>query len=125
MSLLPLDAVLPGADFADPVGPRRPAGLPARRDGADLRGAARPGKGHRRGQDSSGWRMTTRPQIAVGDRFGLRTILSVFMKDHATRVSWKCECGNTGVIEAKYLTKGQTTSCGCLRNAATAASNKT
>lgn len=53
----------------------------------------------------------------VGDRFGKLIILS-FQKDSQNTLTAKCQCdcGNIKEVKVKYLTSGNTKSCGCLQN---------
>ena len=52
----------------------------------------------------------------VGKRFGSLVVTEMIYKDNApTFVKCKCDCGNTIIRRATYLTGGDTTSCGCVQ----------
>jgi hypothetical protein len=53
----------------------------------------------------------------AGQTFGRLTILQRAPNDKRGHAAWlcKCECGNTKVVLARFLTRGDTKSCGCLR----------
>lgn len=52
----------------------------------------------------------------IGKRFGKLTVLEKSIQKNIRRsVKWlcQCDCGNTKIIEARYLTGGHSISCGC------------
>jgi len=71
----------------------------------------------------------TQPRInMINKEFGrLRVIAQAESKTDSTRGAWylcRCQCGNTKIVRGTSLRKGQTKSCGCLRNEATTERNK-
>lgn len=50
----------------------------------------------------------------VGKRFGRLTVISfAYIKNYRTFWKCHCDCGNDCIINGKYLSNGDTVSCGC------------
>ena len=69
------------------------------------------------------------PRISmINKEFGrLRVIAQTEANTSGTRGAWylcQCQCGNTKTVRGTSLRKGQTKSCGCLRNEVTAERNR-
>ena len=54
----------------------------------------------------------------VGQRFGRLVVLERAGNNHYGHVEWvvECDCGKRRIVLAQSLTRGDTRSCGCLRN---------
>lgn len=52
----------------------------------------------------------------IGEKFGRLTVINYISKDKNKQRIWlcKCDCGNEKMVPTKYLTSGDTKSCGCL-----------
>ena len=67
----------------------------------------------------------------TGMRFGKLVVISrcenIEIKNHASRPAWicQCDCGNIKKVLGDALKVGKTSSCGCVRRAATSAKNTT
>ena len=62
-------------------------------------------------------RHRSRAHDLTGQVFGRLTVLGRAENQRPGRAMWTCECscGNTTVVPAPHLTKGETKSCGCLQ----------
>lgn len=55
----------------------------------------------------------------VGKRYGKLRVISVAGKDQGGRYMYNCacDCGNQKIVNGAYLRTGETTSCGCVKEA--------
>ena len=54
--------------------------------------------------------------VEVGMKFGRLTVVGIFKKNSTNFCKAACDCGNITFKPTKYLSSGDTKSCGCLRN---------
>lgn len=52
----------------------------------------------------------------TGQKFNNWTVLSVYDKSSNTSFLCKCDCGNERVVRGSHLVRGESKSCGCLKN---------
>lgn len=57
-------------------------------------------------------------KIVIGQKFGRLTVISKTGERKNGKVVWVClcDCGNEFKSQTSYLTTGETSSCGCLKN---------
>lgn len=72
---------------------------------------------HRNKTDSEDSKMRKLPSL-VGNKYGKLTVIEQAETTAAGHRRWlcSCDCGGTAIVESCNLTKGHTTSCGCVKS---------